>query len=63
MRHEVTLHVEQRATVIVEADPEASRDDLTRLALLELDKSGGTEWITEIAWTESSEADPEEAGS
>ena len=47
---EVTLHVEQNATVQVEADPSASDAELTRLALMRLDETGGAEWETHTAW-------------
>lgn len=46
------LHVEQEATLTVTAPVGASKEELTRLALLELDKSGGVEWETTIAWTQ-----------
>jgi hypothetical protein len=47
---EVTLHVEQNATVQVEADPGASDAELTHLALMRLDETGGAEWETHTAW-------------
>jgi hypothetical protein len=47
---EVTLHIEQDATVWVEADEGASEKELTRLALARLDESGGAEWRTHTAW-------------
>lgn len=53
MKIEVTLVTEQKATVVVETDDEfAADDELTRLALLELDKSGGMEWQTQYGWVD-----------
>jgi hypothetical protein len=49
----VTLYCEQFATLEVDADPNATNSELTQLALLELDKSGGAEWETASGWVES----------
>lgn len=58
MRTVVTLHTEQEATLTVDAPEGSSKDELTRLALLELDRSGGAEWQTVLAWTETQDERP-----
>jgi len=52
VRVEITLYTEQTAIVIAEADPGATDDELTRLALTRLDESGGAEWRAEVGWIE-----------
>jgi hypothetical protein len=48
----VTLLLEQKATLEVDAPTGATLDDLTALALRALDESGGAEWVTTWGGTE-----------
>ena len=45
--HEVVLHCEQTATLIVTAPEDATESDLTERALCLLDESGGAEWVSD----------------
>ena len=52
-RWEVTLHIEQDATLVVEAPEDATEQALTNLALRALDDSGGDQWATHTAWSDT----------
>lgn len=53
LRYEVVLHCEQTATLVVTAPEDATEQDLTQRALALLDESGGAEWETHTAYTDT----------